>query len=74
VFLVENDQAKMAPVERGISDDSYTEIIKGVEEGQEVISGDYKAISRDLEDGKKIRRSKDVGPPGPPGAKEEEKP
>ena len=62
VFLVENDRAKMAPVERGISDDSYTEIVKGVEEGQEVISGGYKAISRDLEDGKKTRLSKATGP------------
>jgi HlyD family secretion protein len=62
VFLVENDRAKMVPVERGISDESYTEIVKGVEEGQEVISGGYKAISRDLEDGKQIRRSKETGP------------
>ena len=60
VFLVENDRAKMAPVERGISDDSYTEIVKGLEEGQEVVSGGYKAISRDLEDGKRIRRSKET--------------
>lgn len=59
VFLVENDRAKMVPVERGISDDSHTEILEGVEEGQEVISGGYKAISRDLEDGKRIRRSTD---------------
>jgi HlyD family secretion protein len=60
VFLVENDRAKMAPVERGISDDSYTEIIKGIEEDQEIVSGGYKAISRDLEDGKRIRRSKET--------------
>jgi HlyD family secretion protein len=62
VFLVENDRAKMVPVERGISDDSHTEILKGIEEGQEVISGGYKAISRDLEDGKRVRRSKETGP------------
>jgi HlyD family secretion protein len=62
VFVVENDRAKMVPVERGISDDSYTEIIQGVAEGQDVISGGYKAISRDLEDGKRIRRSKETGP------------
>jgi HlyD family secretion protein len=67
VFLVENDRAKMTPVERGISDDSYTEIVKGVEEGQEVISGGYKAISRDLEDGKKTRISKATGPEGEEG-------
>jgi HlyD family secretion protein len=67
VFLVENDRAKMVPVERGISDEGYTEIIKGLEEGQEVVSGGYKAISRDLEDGKRVRRGRDTGPDSPPG-------
>jgi HlyD family secretion protein len=62
VFLVEDGRAKMVPVERGISDDSHTEILKGIEEGQEVISGGYKAISRDLEDGKRVRLSKETGP------------
>jgi HlyD family secretion protein len=50
----------MKPVKRGISDDSYVEITEGVEEGQEVISGGYKAINRELEDGRKVKR----GEPG----------
>jgi len=58
VFVVEEDRVKMTPVERGISDDSYTEIVQGLEEGQEVVSGGYRVISRDLEDGKRIRRGK----------------
>ncbi len=53
VFVVEGDQAKMAPVKSGISDDSYYEIVEGVKEGDEVVSGNHRAI-RDLEDGKKI--------------------
>jgi HlyD family secretion protein len=56
VFLVEGEKAKMAPVKSGISDENYSEIIEGLQEGQEVISGGYKAISRDLEEGKKIKR------------------
>jgi len=56
VFLENGDQAKMVPVKRGISDENYTEITEGLQEGQEVVSGGYKAISRDLEDGKKIKR------------------
>jgi HlyD family secretion protein len=56
VFLTEGDKVKMAPVKRGISDDNYSEITEGLAEGQEVVSGGYKAISRDLEDGKKIKR------------------
>jgi HlyD family secretion protein len=62
VFLIEDDHTRMAPVERGISDEGYTEILKGLEEGQEVVSGGYKAISRDLEDGKRIRRGREPGP------------
>lgn len=59
VFIKDGDRARMVPIKRGISDDTYVEILEGLQEGQEVISGGYKAISRDLEDGKKIK----VGPP-----------
>ncbi len=56
VFLAERDKVRSLPVKRGISDDNYSEIVAGLEEGQEVVSGGYKAISRDLEDDKKIKR------------------
>jgi len=62
--LANSDNVKMAPIKRGISDDNYMEITEGLHEGDEVISGGYKAISRDLEDGKKIKR-------GEPGEKSE---
>ncbi|HWQ91937.1 MAG TPA: efflux RND transporter periplasmic adaptor subunit [Clostridia bacterium] len=55
VFIKTGDRAKMVPVKIGICDDDYWEIIEGLEEGQEVISGGYRAVSRDLEDGKRIR-------------------
>jgi HlyD family secretion protein len=56
IFLSENDHAKMVPVKIGISDDSFWEITEGLQEGQEIISGGYRAVSRDLEDGKKIKK------------------
>ena len=56
VFLTNGEQAKMARVKIGISDDSYWEITDGLKEGDEVVSGGYRAISRDLEDGKKIKK------------------
>jgi HlyD family secretion protein len=56
VFVVDGDHVKMVPVKRGIGDDTYMEIEEGLTEGQEVVSGGYKAISKDLEDGKKITR------------------
>jgi HlyD family secretion protein len=54
VFVVEGDHVKQIPVKSGISDDNYVEITGGLKEGQEVVSGGYKAINRDLEDGKKV--------------------
>ncbi len=55
VFLEEGNLARMVPVETGISDDTYMEIKKGLEEGQMVISGPYKAISKELEDSTKVK-------------------
>jgi HlyD family secretion protein len=60
VFLAESDCVKMVPVKRGIGDDAYVEIVEGLSEGEEVVSGGYKAINRDLEDQKKIKRGEEV--------------
>ena len=59
VFAVEGDHAKMVPVKRGIGDDNYYEIVEGIEEGREIVSGNFRAI-RDLEDSKKIVKGKPV--------------
>jgi HlyD family secretion protein len=56
VFVADNDHAKMVPVKIGVSDDSYWEITDGLKEGDEVVSGGFRAINRDLDDGKKIVR------------------
>ena len=61
VFVLDGDHAKMAPVKIGISDDTHWEITEGLTEGQEVVSGGYRAISRDLEDGKKIKKGPAAG-------------
>ncbi len=55
VFVVENNVVKAIPVKRGISDDAYVEITEGIKEGMQVVSGTYKAINRELEDGSKVR-------------------
>ncbi len=55
VFIVDNSSAKTVNVKRGISDDSYTEIVSGIDEGKEVVSGSYKAINRELENGVKVK-------------------
>jgi HlyD family secretion protein len=56
VFALASEHVKMLPVKRGVSDDAYVEITEGLEEGQEIVSGGYKAINRELEDGKKIKK------------------
>lgn len=56
VFLLQKDNTvKMAEVTVGIQDDNNIQIKSGITEGQEVISGPYTAISRLLENGKKVK-------------------
>lgn len=55
VFIADADKVKMIPVKRGVSDDSHVEILDSLTEGQTVISGGYKAINRELEDGKLVK-------------------
>jgi HlyD family secretion protein len=71
VFVLDGDHVKMVPVKIGISDDNYWEITEGLNDGVEVISGSYKAINRELEDGKRIRKGPAAGDQGKePGKKE----
>jgi HlyD family secretion protein len=58
VFLFEDGSAKIVEVKTGISDDNYLEIKDGLKGDEVVISGSYKAISRELEDGSKVRVDK----------------
>ena len=64
VFAMECDRAKMIPVKTGITDGDFYEIVSGVTEGQQIISGGYKAISKDLEDGRKVKLSAAAGKTG----------
>jgi HlyD family secretion protein len=41
-------------VETGIADNSYLEVKSGVQPGESIVSGPYRAISRLLKDGAKI--------------------
>lgn len=55
VFVVKEGLARTHEVKRGISNDSYVEIIDGLEEGVNVVSGSYKAINRELEDSTRVQ-------------------
>jgi len=64
VFIVDNNTSKKENVKTGISDDSYIEITEGVQEGQEVIKGSFKAITKELEDGTKVKVDNEIKKPG----------
>lgn len=57
VFIFENDIAKLTEVKTGIQDNMYIQILEGLEEGQEVITGPYRAVSTTLKDGDAVRKS-----------------
>ncbi|MSU61024.1 MAG: efflux RND transporter periplasmic adaptor subunit [Pedosphaera sp.] len=52
VFEVKKDRVNRLKIKRGIADSEFVEITDGVTEGQEIVSGGYKAINRELEDDK----------------------
>jgi HlyD family secretion protein len=54
VFVVESDKVKQSPVKLGVSDADYYEITDGLSEGLEVVTGNYKAVNKELENGKKV--------------------
>jgi HlyD family secretion protein len=54
VFVRQGDVVKLRRVVTGIADNTYIEVKSGVKEGEEVVSGSYAAISRNLKDGSKI--------------------
>ena len=51
VFCIEEGKAVAKQVETGIQSDELIEIISGLAEGEEVVTGSYRAISRDLSNG-----------------------
>jgi HlyD family secretion protein len=56
-FVKQADVAKMLPIQTGIADNNYIQILSGIKPGDEVISGPYTAISKDLQDGSKVANS-----------------
>jgi HlyD family secretion protein len=55
VFIRKGNKVKSQKVETGISDEGFIEITKGLKENQEIISGNYMAVSKLLRDGSKIK-------------------
>ena len=54
VFIVKDGKAVKKEVKTGIQDNTYIEILEGVEPGDEIITSPYAAISKKLEDGNSV--------------------
>jgi HlyD family secretion protein len=59
VFVVDGGRARFRAVEVGISSQKYFEVVSGLDVGEKVVSGNYKAI-RDLRDAQLVKVSKSV--------------
>jgi len=55
VFVVENGHAVAHQVKTGIQSDERIEILDGLKEGEDVVSGSYRAISKDLDNDALVR-------------------
>ncbi|MDI6697410.1 MAG: efflux RND transporter periplasmic adaptor subunit [Candidatus Saccharicenans sp.] len=54
VFRIENSRARFQPVKKGIMGGMMVEIVSGLEEGQEIVTGPYSAL-RDLKEGNLLK-------------------
>ena len=59
VFVNDNGVAKLEKVKTGIQDDTNIEIISGLSEGVEIITGPYNMVSKTLKPGDKIEKKGD---------------
>ena len=58
VFVIKDGKADIVKVKTGISDDNYIQIKSGLKENQVVVTGSYRAISRELKKGSTVRVEK----------------
>ena len=54
VFIVRNGKVVMTPVKTGISDFQNIQITKGLSAGDQVVSGPFRAVAKELKDGKAV--------------------
>ncbi|MBC2607615.1 efflux RND transporter periplasmic adaptor subunit [Pelagicoccus albus] len=55
VFVFENDKVSLVRVKTGLADNRSIEIQSGLEEGQQIVTGGYRVLTRELEHGKTVK-------------------
>lgn len=58
VYVHKDGKASFAPVTTGLAGESNIEITKGLAEGQQIVTGPFKAL-REIKDGSKVREQKE---------------
>ncbi len=58
VYVHKDGKVSFVPVVTGLAGDSNIEIVKGLSEGQEIVTGPFRAL-RDIKDGSKVREQKE---------------
>jgi HlyD family secretion protein len=56
LFLMMDGKAKLINVKTGIQDNNYIQITEGLKEGDEIITGPYGVISKQLRDGMEVKK------------------
>lgn len=66
VFVVVDGAVSMIEVETGINDDRFIQILRGIDNDTEIVTGSYRVLSRDLKDKDKVRTSTSSATPTTP--------
>ncbi|MGC4122609.1 MAG: efflux RND transporter periplasmic adaptor subunit [Myxococcales bacterium] len=69
VFVVEEGVAKARRVEVGLASETDIEILSGLKDGESIVVGPYKAVSKELKDGKPVEPEKEKDKKGEKGSK-----
>src|SRR5690606_29966119 len=59
VFVLNGETVAAKEVKTGIQDDTYIQILSGLNAGDQVVTGPYSAVSRKLSDGDKVTLKKE---------------
>jgi HlyD family secretion protein len=55
VFAIDHGVARLRRIETGLVSDTEVEIVNGLKEGEQVVEGPYRALSKELADGKPLK-------------------
>ena len=58
VYVHKNGQAQFAAITTGLAGDANVEVVRGLSDGQEIVTGPFRAL-RELKDGAKIRKQEE---------------